>query len=182
MQPGRAATAGHATGVPAGERGCAPSRRDAMDESERQHLQELVDAIHLTAAALIERGARRNLPFSQPAPQALRAAHAFTTNPGWRPMPMPRGWSSLSLGPESKMIVPFVSPYLPQMLPLYPGLSHSGPIAGFSTQGGIPYGPYGIRGGIPYGYGYGYGLAHAGWDPQGIGAGVPYGTPGIGYD
>lgn len=145
-----------------------------MDESERQRLQELVDAIHLTAAALIEWEVRSGLPFAQ---------QRFAMFSRWRPMPGPRGWPSIPLGSESKMIVPLVSPYFPQMLPLYPGLSHSGPISGgIPTQGGIPYGPYAVRTGmIPYGYGYGYGLLHAGWEPQGIGGGMPYGSPGIGF-
>jgi len=138
-----------------------------MSETERQRLQELVDAIHLTAAALRERGA------------AMGSARGGFVSPGgtWGPVLWPRGWSFHRLGTttEAAMFLPYVTtipsyyPVAPIGIP--PGLSHAGipSIPGNPAwinpllQQSMPYAnPY------AYGYGYrplipvGYGLSHAG--------------------
>lgn len=162
-----------------------------MEESEWQRLQELVDAIHHTAAALVrvEWGAQ----LASHPPYAGGPLPAMA----WRPMPGPRGWPLNPLGSESKSMVPYLNPFIPSMIPLYPGLTQSpgllhagmGPMGGGIPVGasigmGVPYAPYGTYGYRHPGmlpYGYGYGLMHAGWEGPGIGGGSPLIGGGIGY-
>lgn len=169
-----------------------------MDDLERQRLQELVDAIHLTAAALLAaRGSAWSGP-SGPAAAANWSGAASTAD--WRPLPMPRGWSPHRLGVsmETAMFVPYVTA-VPQMFPVYPtanlplGLSHAGiqPFYGNNWINPLQLQPiqqnYGYRPVAPINYGYG--LAHAGYgyepayaNPIGYGYGTPmsYGYPQVG--
>lgn len=157
-----------------------------MDEIERRRLQALVDAVHLTCAAVGARsGAAGATNFGR-----MRAGGS---PPGttWWPMPAPRGWLPIWLGTESEMYVPYLSPFMSHVMPVYPGvgspgLIHSGigPVGSGIPMGigPIPYGSYGSYGPGIYGQGiygyrpqgmfpYGMGLVHSGWEgstPGGI--------------
>ena len=149
-----------------------------MDEIERQRLQALVDAVHLTSAAA------RTLWGADAAAQAFGRIRAGGMPPGttWRPRPVPRGWLPISLGTERKMYVPYLSPFMSSVVPVYPGIGspgliHSGVGSGIPmpigmTPGPVSYGSY-MTPGI-YGYRpvpYGVGLVHAGFEgsiPGGI--------------
>jgi hypothetical protein len=154
-----------------------------MDDFEKQRLQELVDAIHLTAAALHERQAAAAAGSAWPGPGApVAVASGAAPTADWRPLPMPRGWPPLRLGAsmETPMFVPFVTA-VPQAFPVYPtgnlpmGLSHAG-LQPFYGNGWInPLQLQQMQPGYGYGYGYrpapqmnyGYGLAHAGYGYEG---------------
>lgn len=155
-----------------------------MDEIERQRLQALVDAVHLTCAAA------RAMSSADAAATAFGRMRAGVNPPGttWRPLPVPRGWLPVSLGTESEMFVPYLSPFMSHVVPVYPGIGspgliHSGvghmgsgiPMGVGVPSGHVPYGSYGsyVSPGI-YGYRpmpYGVGLVHAGYEgsiPGGI--------------
>lgn len=172
-----------------------------MSELERQRLQDLVDAIHHTAAAL------------QGAARSSARGGSFAPGGGWRPIAVPSGWPPLQLGTETEaaMFVPYVTavpPYFPLTHTAYAPMGY-GPTpyapAGYGPVGypQTPFGPTGLshtginplqggsfgwinplqmQQGIPGGYGYGYrpvghppygyGLSHAG-----IGYEGGYGSP-----
>jgi len=152
-----------------------------MDDIERQRLQALVDAVHLTCAAV------RSLSGADAAALAYGRMRASGMPLGTtrRPQPVPRGWLPVSLGTESEMYVPYLSPFMSHVVPVYPGIGspgliHSGvgpvgsgiPMGIGVPSGQVPYGPY-MSPGI-YGYRpipYGVGLVHAGYEgsiPGGI--------------
>ncbi|AKU93277.1 hypothetical protein AKJ08_3664 [Vulgatibacter incomptus] len=141
-------------------------RSSNMDFSERARLQALVDAVHLTAAALraLDRAPRVDQV------DTFRAS-GISLAPGWWSTPVPRGWPPPHLlGAEREMFVPYVSPYMSHMMPFYPshqtGLIHSG--VGGIPMSGIGYSPmihpslYGYRPSPMFSYGYG--LMHSGME------------------
>lgn len=151
-----------------------------MSDSYRRRVQTLVDAIHLTAAAL----ARLEWEARVASHMGWRAGGVPSTATWW-PTPEPRGWPPIRLGTEREMMIPYFSPMVSQipMIPGFggPGLIHSGigPISGgMAMQPMIPSG-YRGPGMIPYGYGYGMGLLHSGPEMgmgiPGSGVGIPYG-------
>jgi len=153
-----------------------------MDEIERQRLQALVDAVHMTSAAA------RALWGADAAALALGRIRAGGMPLGttWRPRPVPRGWLPISLGTEREMYVPYLSPFMSSMVPVYPGIGspgliHSGVGSGIPmpigmSPGPVSYGSYGsyMTPGI-YGYRpipYGMGLVHAGYEGGSIPGGI----------
>jgi len=138
-----------------------------MDETERRRLQALVDAVHLTSAAV---GALSGAA----AVDTRTRAGGSPLGTTWRPMPVPRGWLPIWLGTESEMFVPYLSPFMSHVVPVYPGMGSPGLI--HSGMGPVGSGiPMGIGGPISYGS-YGpqgmYGQGFYGYRPQGM---IPYG-------
>lgn len=152
-----------------------------MSDSYRKRVQTLVDAIQLTAAAL----ARLEWEAHVAAHSRMQVGGVPPTA-SWWPSPGPRGWPPIRLGTEREMMIPYLSPMVSQMVPMFPGvggpgLIHSGigPISGGMAM--HPMMPsYRGPGMMPVGYGYG--LLHSGMEMgiPGSGMGIPSMGPGMG--
>lgn len=152
-----------------------------MSDSYRERVQELVDAIHLTASAL-----RRMEWEASSASRGMRPGAMAPAVPWW-PMLEPRSWPPIQLGAEREMMIPYVTHMIPQMVPMipgmHPGLVHSGigPVSGgypMHPLQAIPsmiQGIYRSPGMVPYGYGYG--LLHSPWEVHGMGIPMGGGHP-----
>ncbi len=134
-----------------------------------------MDSVQLTLAALREREAMLG---------AFDARMRMSGQPlvaVWRPpMPMPRGWLPIPLGAERKMFVPYLNPFMSQMVPFYPGVGSSGGLvhSGIGSMGGgIPMG-LGISPG-PGGIGYSSHPGYPGYPSYS--SYVPQGYYGYGY-
>lgn len=148
-----------------------------MSDSYRKRVQTLMDAIQLTAAAL----ARLEWE-AQVATHAHMQVGGVPPTATWWPSPGPRGWPPIRLGTEREMMIPYLSPMVSQMVPMFPGvggpgLIHSGigPISGGMAM--QPMIPSGFRSPGMMPMGYGYGLLHSGMEMGIPGGGM--GMPGM---